>query len=154
MNDRPDQLEVTDRTARTLLEIVRRYGTPTYAFDMQRMRSQVEKLQTRLPAEVEILYSLKANASLGICDLFRECGIGADVAPAGELATAIEAGFPPERVFVAGPFKLAETISQLRDAPQAVVSIDSLCSANVQRLQSREEDDWQGGSRRATGRSK
>jgi diaminopimelate decarboxylase len=125
MNDRPNQLEVPDRTVRTLLEIVRRYGTPTYAFDMQRMRSQVEKLQTRLPAEVEILYSLKANASLGICDLFRQCGIGADVASAGELATAIEAGFPPERIFVAGPCKLPETISQLLGAPQAVVSIDS-----------------------------
>jgi diaminopimelate decarboxylase len=125
MTDRSNQLEVPDRTVNTLLEIVRKFGTPTYAFDMQRMRSQVEKLQTRLPAEVELLYSLKANASLGICDLFQECGIGADVASAGELATAIEAGFPAERIFVAGPFKLPETISQLQGAPQAVVSIDS-----------------------------
>ncbi len=127
MNDRPNQLELPDRTVRTMLEIVRRYGTPTYAFDAQRMRSQVEKLRARVPAEVEILYSLKANASLGICDLFRDCGIGADVASAGELATAIESGFAHERIFVAGPFKLPETISQLLDAPQAIVSIDSPC---------------------------
>jgi diaminopimelate decarboxylase len=125
MTVRSNQIEVPDRTVNTLLEIVRQCGTPTYAFDMQRMRSQVEKLQSRLPAEVGLLYSLKANASLGICDLFRECGIGADVASAGEMATAIEAGFPAERIFVAGPFKLPETISQLQGAPQAVVSIDS-----------------------------
>jgi diaminopimelate decarboxylase len=125
MTDRSNQLEIPDRTVSTLLEIVRQFGTPTYAFDMQRMRSQVEKLQSRLPTEVGLLFSLKANASLGICDLFQECGIGADVASAGEMATAIEAEFPAERIFVAGPFKLPETISQLQGVPQAVVSIDS-----------------------------
>src|SRR2546428_2970317 len=110
---------------RTLLEIARRYGTPTYAFDVRRLRAQLDKLRTGLPTEVEVLYSLKANASLGICDVFAESGIGADVASAGELATAIEAAFPPERIFVAGPFKLPETIAQLRDLPEAVVSVDS-----------------------------
>jgi diaminopimelate decarboxylase len=108
-----------------LAEIVRQHGTPTYAFDVQGLRRQVEKLQTHLPDDVGILYSLKANASLGICDVFRKCGIGADVASAGELATAIEAGFSAENIFVAGPFKLPETISQLIDVPQAIVSVDS-----------------------------
>ena len=54
------------------------------------------------------------------------CGIGADVASAGELATAIAAGFPPDRIFAAGPFKLPETIAQLRETPEAIVSVDSL----------------------------
>ncbi len=112
-------------TLYALKEIARCHGTPTYAFDIQRLRGQVEKLQSHLPPEVEILYSLKSNASLGICDVFADCGIGADVASAGELATAIEAGFPAERIFVAGPFKLPETIAQLRDAPEAIVSVDS-----------------------------
>ena len=71
-----------DQVHQYLLEIVRRYGTPTYAFDLQRLRTQVEKLRTSLPAAVEILYSLKANASLGICDVLADCGIGADVASA------------------------------------------------------------------------
>lgn len=94
-----------------LREIVKRYGTPTYAFEVSRLQSQVDKLRTHLPRDVDILYSLKANASLGICDVFAQCGIGADVASAGELATATAAGFPPERIFVAGPFKSAETIA-------------------------------------------
>ena len=109
-----------------LLEIVRRHGTPTYAFDVRRLRAQVEKLRTHLPAAVDILYSLKANASLGICDVLLAYGIGADVASAGELATAVEAGFPPEHIFIAGPYKQAETISQLRELPEVVVSVDSL----------------------------
>lgn len=107
-------------------EIARRFGTPTYAFDVRRLQAQVDTLRETLPPEVEILYSLKANASLGICQVFARCGIGADVASAGELATAIAAGFPPDRIFTAGPFKLPETIEQLRAAPRAVVSVDSL----------------------------
>ncbi len=114
-----------DEVNRHLLEIVRRYGTPTYAFDMRRLREQVAKLRKHLPPAVEILYSLKANASLGICDVLSSCGIGADVASAGELATAVEAGFPSPRIFVAGPFKLPETLAQLRDLPAAVISVDS-----------------------------
>ncbi len=79
-----------------------------------------------MPPAVEVFYSLKANASLGICCVFADCGIGADVASAGELATALEAGFTAERIFVAGPFKSPETITLLREAPAATVSADSL----------------------------
>jgi diaminopimelate decarboxylase len=108
-----------------LLRVVDRHGTPTYAYDVRRLRAQADKLRAHLPGDVEILYSLKANASLGICDVFAECGLGADVASAGELATAIEAGFAPSRIFVAGPYQSPETISQLRSLPESVVSIDS-----------------------------
>jgi len=112
-------------TADTLREIARRFGTPVYAFDMRRMRAQVDRLRGYLPDNVQVLYSLKANASLGICEVFQDCGIGADVASAGELATAVAAGFDAERIFVAGPFKLPETIAHLRHLPEATVSIDS-----------------------------
>lgn len=112
-------------TLQTLREIVRRYGTPTYAFDMGRLRAQAKKLTAQLPEGVEILYSLKANASLGVCDVLAGCGLGADVASAGELATAVEAGFPVQNIFVAGPFKLPETVARLHELPAATVSADS-----------------------------
>lgn len=114
-----------DQVKHELLEIARRFGTPTYAFDVRRLREQVAKLRAAMPATVEILYSLKANASLGICDVLADCGIGADVASAGELATAVAAGFPSQRIFVAGPFKLPETVAQLRELPESVISVDS-----------------------------
>ena len=109
----------------TLLEIVRRHGTPAYAYDLRRLRSQAHKLRTHLPDSVEVFYSLKANASLGLCDVLAEEGLGADVASAGELVTAVEAGFPAERMFVAGPYKSPETVSLLRTLPEAIVSADS-----------------------------
>ena len=82
-SNRPD-----DATVLALREIVRRHGTPTYAFDMRRLRTQVEKLRSHLPPGAEILYSLKSNASLGICDVFADCGIGAAIFPTVGWAAA------------------------------------------------------------------
>src|SRR6516225_135819 len=86
-----------------LREIVRLYGTPTYAYDISRIRAQAEKLRTFLPPTVEVVYSLKANASLGLCGVLAECGLGADIASAGELAIALAAHFSPDRIFLTGP---------------------------------------------------
>jgi len=114
-----------DATRDTLLQIARQYGTPAYAFDVQRLRTQANWLRTELPDAIEVFYSLKANASLGICNVFAGCGLGADVASAGELVTAVEAGFPASRLFVAGPCKSHETWSMLQSLPEAIISVDS-----------------------------
>ncbi|MCI0641441.1 MAG: hypothetical protein L0Y72_17315 [Gemmataceae bacterium] len=97
-----------------LREIARRYGTPTYAYEIARIRSQVARLREHFPPEVEILYSLKANASLGLSGVLAQCGLGADVASAGELVTAVAAGFPPARIFLTGPDKSPAVLSELR----------------------------------------
>src|SRR5262245_6559784 len=110
----------------TLIEIVHLYGTPTYAYDLRCLNRQVEKLKTYLPNEVGLLYSLKANPSLGLCSFFASRGLGADVASAGELVTAIEAGFDPAKIFVGGPDKSTEVLSQLSRISEAVVSVDSV----------------------------
>ena len=54
MNDFSHPHESSDQSiVQVLLDIVGCYGTPTYAFDIQRFRIQVEKLQRELPAAEE-----------------------------------------------------------------------------------------------------
>src|SRR5262245_32251704 len=112
-------------TLSRLREIVRRYGTPTYAYDIGRVRSQVARLHDTLPPAVEILYSLKANASLGLCGVLAGCGLGADVASAGELLIALAAGFAPSRIFLTGPDRSSAVLAELRSWPEVVLSLDS-----------------------------
>ncbi len=114
-----------------LREVVGRYGTPTFAYDIGRIRSQIAKLKSSLPQGVDVLYSLKANASLGLCSFMARCGLGADVASAGELLTALEAGFPSGRIFVSGPDKSPAMLAHLPSAPEAVLSIDSLSELEI-----------------------
>jgi diaminopimelate decarboxylase len=111
---------------KVLQEIVHRYGTPTYAYDIARIRAQVAKLQTHLPSAVEILYSLKANASLGLCGVLADCGLGADVVSAGELAIARAAGFSPNQIFLTGPDRSGAVLEHLRSFPEVVLSVDSV----------------------------
>src|SRR5216684_1314247 len=103
-----------------LLSAVRRYGTPLYAYDISRIRAQVAKLRAHLSAAVGVLYSLKANASLGLCGVLADSGLGADVASAGELVTALKAGFSPRHIFATGPDKSPALLAQLPAAPQAL----------------------------------
>jgi diaminopimelate decarboxylase len=121
----PDTSRPAQAPAEALLEVARRFGTPTYAYDLARLRSQVARLRSNLPPAVDVFYSLKANDSLGLCGFLAGCGLGADVASAGELITAVEASFPPERLFVSGPDKSPAVLAQLRSVPEAVLSVDS-----------------------------
>lgn len=117
---------MADAPIDALRQIAETYGTPTYAYDVSRVRSQVAGLKAHLPPEVDLLYSLKANPSLGLCGFIADCGLGADVASAGELLVALKAGIAPERIFANGPHKSPETIALMRSVPQAILSIDSL----------------------------
>src|SRR5262249_20026527 len=98
----------------TLQEIVRRFGTPTYAYGLQRIRTQVDRLREALPRQLELFYSFKANPSLGLCSFLADCRLGADVASAAELVTARAAGFAPERLLVTGPDRSPALLTELR----------------------------------------
>ncbi len=117
--------------AEALRDIVRRYGTPTYAYDLDSIRTQAARLRAHLPDSVDVVYSLKANPALGLAGFLAGCGVGADVASAGELATALAAGFAPERVLVSGPDKSPAMLSELEQAPGALISIDSVSELRI-----------------------
>src|SRR5262245_60155591 len=107
-------------------QIVRDHATPTYAYDLECMRAQVARLRDHLPDAVQLFYSLKANAALGLCGFLADCGLGADVASAGEVVTALEAGFEPGRLLATAPDRSPVFLSALRGVPEALVSVDSL----------------------------
>src|SRR5438034_10442130 len=127
----PSQAHALPAPVDLLLDVVRRYGTPTYAYDLEGIRAQIAKLRSHLPAAVDVVYSLKANAALGLCGFIASAGLGADVASAGELVTALEAGFPAERIFVSGPDKSPAMLARLRSVPEALISVDSVSELRI-----------------------
>jgi diaminopimelate decarboxylase len=116
----------SDEVVRALRAVAERFGTPTYAYDLDQLRAQVGRLRSTLPPAVDLLYSLKANPSLGLCHEFARMGLGADVASAGELLVALEAGISPGRICVAGPYKTPETLAHVRTTGGPILSVDSL----------------------------
>lgn len=89
----------------SVVELARRYGTPTYVYDAAVIRRQVERLR-----QFEVIrYAQKANSNLAVLDLLRRLGVVVDAVSAGELLRARAAGYslsaePPEVVYTADVF--------------------------------------------------
>jgi diaminopimelate decarboxylase len=89
--------------------IAEKHGTPLFAYDLDTVSSQIFRLREYLPNAVQILYSLKANPSLGLCNAIASHGLGADISSIGEALVALEAGFAPAKICVSGPYKSPES---------------------------------------------
>src|SRR5689334_18709269 len=80
------------------VDLAREFGTPLYVFDEQCIRENCrryrEAFETRYP-NVQVEYAGKAFLCIAMAHLIQEEGLHLDVASAGELYTALQAGFPP-----------------------------------------------------------
>ncbi len=91
------------------VELAASYGTPLYVLDEDRMRSKcrtyVEAMRSYLPEGSKPLFASKTLCFKGIYPVVESEGMDADVVSAGEVATAIAAGFPAERLYFHGSNK-------------------------------------------------
>ena len=76
-------------------------------------------------APEHVLYAGKALCCVALCEILRDLGLGLDVCTGGELATALAAGFPPERIVFHGNNKSPDELAMARDAGVGRVVADS-----------------------------
>ncbi|MGW3151776.1 MULTISPECIES: type III PLP-dependent enzyme domain-containing protein [Streptomyces] len=90
-------------------DLVARYGSPLYVYDLDRVARARADLRAALPDGVTLYYSLKANPHPGLVRALREGpgGCRAEVCSTGELASALEAGHRAESILYSGPGKTA-----------------------------------------------
>src|ERR687890_1794995 len=101
------------------------YGTPFYLYHGEMVSDRVRRVREALGTEVS--YSVKANPSLGVCQLIAgEREAGAEVASSGELVVARAAGFEPEDIVFAGPAKTEEELKMAVEEGIFAVNVESL----------------------------
>src|ERR687894_89177 len=106
-------------------EIAREYGTPFYLYHGETIVERVRRVRDALDTEVS--YSVKANPSLGVCQLIaRERLAGAEVASSGELTVARAAGFEPENIVFAGPGKTDDELRMIVEEGIFADNVESL----------------------------
>lgn len=88
-----------------LESVAAEHGTPFYLYDRGVVTAALAELRAVIPIGVELYYSVKANPARPILEAFVERGLGLEVASAGELDRALEAGCDPARIVFAGPGK-------------------------------------------------
>lgn len=89
-----------------LTQLAERVGqTPFYAVDRGLLRQRVAELRAALPAGIELHYAMKANPMPALVGFMAGLVDGIDVASAGELKVALDAGAKPQDISFAGPGK-------------------------------------------------
>lgn len=96
-----------------LSQLAQRVGrTPFYAYDREALRARVDALRAALPAKISLHYAMKANPMPALVAYMTALVDGIDVASAGELAVALDAGADPREVSFAGPGKSETELGQ------------------------------------------
>lgn len=98
--------------------------TPFYAYDRGLIRTRVEELRQVLPQGVRLHYAMKANPLPAVVGLMASLVDGIDVASAGELKIALDAGAHPAELSFAGPGKRDAELRQAV-ASRVLVNIES-----------------------------
>jgi diaminopimelate decarboxylase len=89
-----------------LSQLAMRVGqTPFYAYDRALIRSRVQAVRAVLPPQVRLHYAMKANPMPALLGWMQGLVDGVDLASAGELKVAMDAGVDPLHISFAGPGK-------------------------------------------------
>lgn len=95
--------------------------TPFYAYDRNLLAGRVADLRAALPPSIKLHYAMKANPMPAVVAFMASLVDGIDVASAGELKVALDAGTDPHEISFAGPGKRQ---AELRQAVAAGVLIN------------------------------
>jgi len=111
------------------VELARRFGTPLYVMDEAAFRGACrayrEAFEKLWPNSI-ISFSGKAFLNLASCKIVEQEGLWLDVCSGGELYTALNAGFPSQRLILHGNNKSDQEITEALQAEAALIVIDSL----------------------------
>jgi diaminopimelate decarboxylase len=101
------------------------FGTPLVAYCERTLHSSIDAYQRSAP-DAFLAYGVKAFPSVALLGLFAARGLGADVSTFGELAYALAAGIPGERIVVHGNNKSDEELHAAVAAGALYVVLDAL----------------------------
>jgi diaminopimelate decarboxylase len=117
-----------------LTRLARRFGTPLYAYDFDALARRAKDLARALGPRFTAVYAVKANPSLAVVSFLARRGLGADVASRGELAVALRAGVPPERILATGPAKSDAELAALVKSRVSQIHVEG--PGELERLES------------------
>ena len=111
-----------------MVELAHREGTALYVMDEADMRARMEEYLRAFRTRYEnsdVIYASKAFLNKEAARIVADEGLCLDVSGGGELACALAAGFPAERVFVHGNNKTPQELREAIAAGVGRIVVDS-----------------------------
>jgi diaminopimelate decarboxylase len=115
-------LQLGDCDVRDLLT---EHGSPAYVLVEDDVRTRCRNYRSAFGEDTDIYYAAKAFVSKAVVRWILDEGLSLDVASGGELATALAAGFPADRILMHGNNKSTEEMTAAVVAGASRIVIDS-----------------------------
>jgi diaminopimelate decarboxylase len=109
-----------------LTDLAQEYGTPLFVIDEDDFRSRCRETAAAFGGGVNVHYAAKAFLCSEIARWIEEEGLSLDVCSGGELAVALHANFPPERITLHGNNKSVDELTAAVKAGVGHIVLDSL----------------------------
>jgi diaminopimelate decarboxylase len=107
-------------------------GTPFFLYDGDVLGERIARIESAFAGIAHhTCYAVKANDSLALIAIAARAGLGADIVSGGELAKALRAGVPAERIVFSGVGKRREEIRAAIAAGVRSLNIESLGELEV-----------------------
>jgi len=116
-------------------DIAAEHGTPVLVLDEADLRSRCAEWRDAFadwPSGADIAYAGKAFMAKAVVRIVAEEGLGLDVCTGGELAVALAAGFPTDRIWFHGNNKSVAELTRAVESGVRTVVLDSF--EEVERL--------------------
>ncbi|MFQ6194025.1 diaminopimelate decarboxylase [Streptomyces sp. NPDC000405] len=101
------------------------FGTPAYILDEDDFRARCRAWRDAFGPDADVFYAGKAFLSRAVVRWLHEENLNLDVCSGGELATALDAGMPAERIALHGNNKSTDEITRAVDAGVGRIVVDS-----------------------------
>ena len=123
---------VTSIAGVSLTALAREFGTPLFVVDEDDFRGRCREIAAAFGGGDHVHYAAKAFLCSEVARWIDQEGLALDVATGGELAVALRAGFPAERITLHGNNKSVDELTTAVRAEVGHVVLDSL--TEIERL--------------------
>lgn len=110
------------------VELVKEFGTPVYVYDIELVRKKARAFKETFAKNhvtAQVAYASKAFCTVGMLQVMKEEGMSLDVVSGGELYTALEAGYPVEKIHFHGNNKNSNEIEMALEANIGCFIVDN-----------------------------
>lgn len=112
------------------VELAEKYGTPLYVVDENEIRKNcrafVKSIEENYGGNGTVAYASKAFSCLEMYRICKEEGMSIDSVSAGEIYTALKAGFPAERIYFHGNNKTPDELKFALENGVGRIVVDNL----------------------------
>jgi diaminopimelate decarboxylase len=110
----------------SVTDIAAEFGTPVFVIDEDDFRSRCREIAAAFGGAQYVRYASKAFLCTEVARWINEEGLSLDVCSGGELAVALHANFPPERIALHGNNKSIDELTAAVKAGVGHVVLDSM----------------------------